>query len=190
VNRSKPAARKPHKPKPGRKKQILACGKHLQLVCEGKWEYAERRDSTGVVAIVAVTDDGKLLLTEQYREAVRARVVDLAAGLAGDEGDETEPLETAARRELREECGYEADRFVHLADVPTSAGLTSETVALFRAVGLRRVGGGGGDGSEDITVHKVSLATIDRWLSRRQKAGSVIDVKVYAGLYFAMQCES
>jgi ADP-ribose pyrophosphatase len=183
VKRTKTA---PRKKKITRKKKVLACGAHLRLVCVGKWEYAERADSSGVVAIVAVTDDGKLILTEQYREAVHAPVIDLAAGLAGDEGDKTESLETAARRELREECGYDAAELVHLTDVPTSAGLTSETVAIFRARGLRRVGSGGGNHSESITVHKVSLAKIDSWLTRRQRAGALIDVKVYTGLYFAL----
>jgi ADP-ribose pyrophosphatase len=67
---------------------------------------------------------------------------------------------------------------------PSSGGLTSETVTLFHATNLRRVGAGGGVAHEDITVHEVPLSTIDDWLEAKAKVGVLVDPKVYAGLYF------
>ena len=112
----------------GRKK-TLGAGKRLRLVSEGGWEFVERVGSSGVVSIVAVTDAGELVLTEQVRRSVGGPVIDLPAGLVGDEkGAHDESFLAAARRELLEETGFAARRFVLLGESPTSPGLTSETV--------------------------------------------------------------
>src|SRR5437763_12448041 len=89
--------------------QIISQGKHLTFLRRGGWEMVRRRNICGIVGIVAVTDDRKLILVEQYRPPVGKRVIEIPAGLAGDaEGHRDEALETAAQRELREETGYEA----------------------------------------------------------------------------------
>ncbi len=169
-------------------REVLAEGRFLRLVVEGGWEFAERRQASGVVAVVAVTPDGRLILTDQFRRPVGRRVIDLPSGLAGDEpGADGEPLERAARRELVEETGYDAADFTPLATCPTSAGLTNEIVSLFRAIEPRRVGGGGGVGGEDIAVHCVALGEALRWLHEQAEAGALIDPKVFVGLYFANQ---
>jgi len=166
--------------------EVLAEGQHLRLVRRGGWEYAERVRGTGIVVIVAVTEDGRLLLTEQHRIPVGRPVVELPAGLAGDRVEDAgEDLETAARRELLEETGYEAQAFERLTEGPPSAGLSSEVVTLLRAVGLRRVGPGGGDAHEAITVHAVPLGEVPGWLDAVARRGCLVDSKVYAGLYFA-----
>jgi ADP-ribose pyrophosphatase len=102
---------------------VLAEGKYLRFMQRAGWEYAERRGVTGIVGIVAVTDEGKLLLVEQYRLPLDKRVIELPAGLVGDEaGKERESLLAAANRELQEETGYHAGNLVLLASGPTSAG--------------------------------------------------------------------
>ena len=160
-------------------------GKFLRVIQCGRWEYADRVGTSGAVAIVALTDDAKLVLTEQYRIPVGCRVVELPAGLAGDGPERAaEALAQAARRELLEETGYEARDLLCLASGPPSAGLASEIVTLFKASGLRRVTPGGGDAQEQIQVHEVPLANVDQWLEERRAQGRLIDPKVYAGLYF------
>jgi ADP-ribose pyrophosphatase len=155
------------------------------LIKEGRWEYAERTNATGAAIIVAVTDDRKLLLVEQYRIPVHARTVELPAGIVGDEpGADGEAHAEAARRELIEETGYDAERMEALTHGPASSGLTSETVTLFLAAQLRLVGTGGGVAHEDITVHEVSLDEVHDWLAAKAQAGVLVDPKVYAGLYF------
>jgi len=166
-------------------KEVIHAGRILALVKEGHWEYAERMNVTGAAIIVAVTDEKKLLLVEQYRIPVHARTIELPAGIIGDEpGCGDEPHAEAARRELLEETGYAAERIEAVTTGPTSSGLTSETVTLFRAVGLKRVGDGGGVAHEDITVHEVTLAEVDDWLESKAQSGVLVDPKVYAGLYF------
>ena len=166
--------------------QVMAEGKFIRLIKQGKWEYATRKGISGIVGIVAVTDDRKLILVEQDRPPVAKRVIELPAGLAGDvEGQADEELSVAARRELLEETGYEAAEMTHLTEGAASAGMTDEVITLFLARGLRKTGEGKGDGSEDITVHEVPVDDVIAWLDARRGAGLLIDVKVYAGLYFA-----
>lgn len=165
--------------------RIIAEGKHIRLVARGKWEFAERKKVSGIVGIVAVTDQNKLILIEQFRAPVNRRVIEIPAGLAGDiAGSEDEKLEIAAQRELMEETGYEAREMTRLIDGAVSAGITSEIVTLFRATGLSRTGKGGGDGSEDIEVHEIPVDEVHAWIQEREKTGAIVDFKVYAGLFF------
>lgn len=165
---------------------VLHEGRFLRLVSDNSWEYVERRKVSGVVAILAITDDRKVLFVEQYRPSMRRQVVEVPAGLAGDiAGAENEDLAEAARRELLEETGYEAREMEFLADGPSSAGLTSEFVSFFRARGLTKVAKGGGDLTEDIAVYEVPIASIPEWVAERRAAGLTVDSKVYSALYFA-----
>jgi len=165
--------------------KVIAEGKHIRLVARGKWEFAERKKVSGIVGIVAVTDQNKLILIEQFRAPVNRRVIEIPAGLAGDiAGSEDEKLEIAAERELMEETGYEAREMTRLIDGAVSAGITSEIVTLFRATGLSRTGKGGGDGSEEIEVHEIPVDQVHPWIQEREKTGAIVDFKVYAGLFF------
>ncbi len=166
-------------------KTILYTGKFLALAKEGHWEYADRTNATGAAIIIAVTDEQKLLLVEQYRIPVHSRTIELPAGIIGDEADcPNEVQADAARRELREETGYDAAHIEALTTGPASSGLTSEVVTLFLATQLSRVGKGGGVAHEEITVHEVPLGEIHAWLETKVKSGVLIDPKIYAGLYF------
>ena len=152
-------------------------GRWLEVRKAGQWEYVERIGKIGAAVIVA-TDDGHVLLVEQQRIPVGARCLELPAGLVGDEGKET--IEAAANRELEEETGYRAERVVSLGRFQSSPGMTSEYFELVRATGLTRVGAGGGQGDEDITVHHVALATLPAFVAERRAAGVEIDSKLLA----------
>lgn len=169
------------------KDQIHYAGRYLSLLERDGWEFASRSNARAVVVLVAVTDRGELLLVEQFRKPVGARVIELPAGLVGDHVDPDESVLEAASRELEEETGFRAARLTRLMDCPSSAGLTDEIISFIRADGLERVGPGGGDSSEDITVHKVPLDEVDAWLRRKQESGTPMDPKIYAGLYWLAQ---
>lgn len=165
--------------------EIVWQGKHLQVVLRGTYECVQRRNIRGIVGIIAVTDDGKLLLVEQYRPPVQARVIELPAGLVGDHPDSaSESVELAARRELLEETGYDAREFIPVAYGAASAGLSDELIHLVLARGLTKVGSGGGDEHEDIAVREVPLEGLTQWLLQRQAEGMVVDLKVYAAMAF------
>ncbi len=83
------------------------------------------------------------------------------------------------------------DILVELDEVETDVehGLTSEVVTMFIAEQLEKVAPGGGDESESITVHEVSIGEIDDWLNRALAADRLVDARVYAGLYFLRQLD-
>lgn len=160
-------------------------GRFLGLKETDRWEYAFRSNARGVVVLVPVTDAGELVLVEQYRIPVKNRVMELPAGLVGDTGDSEECFKTAAQRELIEETGYRAGILEELLTSPSTPGMANEMISIFFATGLERVGPGGGDGNEDITVHHMPLENAVEWLDARQKEGIMIDPKIYAGLFWA-----
>lgn len=160
----------------------IARGRFIALMRNGTWEYAHRIRGTSVVAVIALTDTNELVLTRQWRIPVQAWVIDLPAGLVGDDGDPDEAAHTAARRELQEETGFTAARLVTLGTCPTSPGLSDECVTLIQAHLLTNVGSGGGVGGENITILLPPRLTIYSWLATQAHAGDLIDLKVYAAL--------
>ena len=166
-------------------RQTIAQGKFLQLVSDNGWEYVERVRASGVVAVMAVTANRELVLTEQYRAPVQRAVIDLPAGLSGDiTGQEAEAHVEAAQRELLEETGFEAESWKAIYSAPSSPGLTSEIVDYFQASNARRTSTGGGVDGEQIVTHIIPLRTIRRWLRSRISDGMYVDPKVYVALAF------
>ena len=160
----------------------LCRGKFLELLKEGRWEYVRRVNANGAVMIVAVTEDGELLLVEEYRVPLHALTIGLPAGISGDEGEES--TLQSARRELEEETGYRADAWTYLFTGPSSPGLTTEMVSFYLAEGLHQISEGGGVAHENITVHRIPLPLVHGWLMDQTGQGKVVDPKIFMGLYF------
>jgi ADP-ribose pyrophosphatase len=158
-------------------------GKHLVVLERDEWEFAERKKGKSAVVILAVTDDDRVILVEQFRRPVNARVIDFPAGLVDDDDGSDDPAETA-KRELLEETGYFCSKVELLTSGPTSPGITSETVAFYAASGLEQRGAGGGVGGEDIAVHRIPRNAVADWLKRKSGEGVLIDVKVWSGLWW------
>ena len=83
----------------------------------------------GASAVVPFLDDGRVVLVEQHRHAVGARLLEIPAGKL----DPGESPEACAERELREETGYRAGRLERLGSIWTSPGFTDEVIHLFAA---------------------------------------------------------
>ncbi len=165
--------------------ETLFEGRYLRLMRRRGWEYAERTNSRIAVIIIAVTPEDRVVFVEQYRWSIMASTIEMPAGLVGDlEACKGEDMFEAARRELEEETGWTAASFEFVMAGPTSSGLSNEVIAFVRARGLRKIGPGGGDPSEDIQVHEVPRSEAARWLKARMEQGYSIDPKLYAGLYF------
>ena len=162
-------------------------GRFLSLLDRNGWEFASRSNASGVVVIVAVTEQDEMVLVEQFRPPVGARVIELPAGLVGDLDDENESKLDAASRELEEETGFSAAEVEVLMEAPSSAGMTDEIITFVLARHLSRTGSGGGDESEDIQVHTIPLKSIDEWLQSQAAAGKPLDPKIFAALYWIAQ---
>ena len=157
-------------------------GKYISAFKRGRWEYVSRTGSTNAVVIIA-EHDGKMILIEQYRVPVGARCLELPAGLVGDE-DEHATVEGTAVKELEEETGFTCDRVERLGEFHSSPGMVAESFTLVRAHGVRKVGDGGGNEHEDITVHLVAREEIPAFVQSRRDAGTAVDVKLLLFLGF------
>lgn len=168
--------------------EILADANYFRMVRLGRWEFMQPKKFNDVVLIVPVTDAGEVVLIEQYRAPIGAMVVELPAGLVGDEDEfRHEPIDQAARRELLEETGYEAREMTLLTRGAPSPGSNSVVLTVFLATGLERHHDGGGDATEEIHVCSIPREDVLSHVRQRQEQGAVVDLKVFAGLYLANQ---
>jgi ADP-ribose pyrophosphatase len=88
----------------------------------------------GAVAIVALDDEGRIVLVNQFRPAVKAQLDELPAGLLDVAG---ESALDAAKRELAEEARLVADEWNVLLDLHPSPGISTEAIRVYLARGLR-----------------------------------------------------
>jgi len=167
------------------KSNVAWQGKHVHIKQCGKWEFVSRNTQRPAVGIVAIHDDGRVVLVEQYRPPVGQSLIELPAGLVGDMvGAEDEALLLAAQRELEEETGYTAVRWQQLVSGYSSPGLTDESICLFMARGLSKTSAGGGVEGESIQLHEIPIDEVLDWLAARHQA---VDIKLLAGLFAAQQ---
>ena len=158
----------------------------IRMLRIGHWDFVRRPQADVCVGVLAITPENEILLVEQFRIPVQRRVIELPAGIVGDEPEFLgESLAQTAARELLEETGYRAGTIEPLLATPTSAGLTSEFMHLFIAKNLVRENDGGGVPGEEIIVHRVPLAEVRDWLSAQEAAGKAIDSKIQASLWQA-----
>jgi ADP-ribose pyrophosphatase len=156
--------------------ETMWAGRYISALKQGRWEYVSRTGSTNAVVILA-EHGGKVILIEQYRVPVGRRCLELPAGLVGDE-DEHATVEETAVNELEEETGFTCERVERLGEFHSSPGMVAESFTLVRAHGVRRIGEGGGNEHEDITVHLVAREDIPSFIQQRRGAGTAVDVKL------------
>ena len=96
---------------------------------------AEREfvEHPGAVAVIALTDAGELVMERQYRYPLGRDMIEIPAGKI-DTGED--PLATA-RRELKEETGYTAAQWRHVATIHIAIAYSNERIEIYLAKGLR-----------------------------------------------------
>ncbi|MGG1248180.1 ADP-ribose pyrophosphatase [Bacillus spizizenii] len=116
------------------KEQIFS-GKVIDLYVEdvelpnGKTSKREIVKHPGAVAILAVTDEGKIIMVKQFRKPLERAIVEIPAGKL-EKGEEPE---YTALRELEEETGYTAKKLTKITAFYTSPGFADEIVHVFLA---------------------------------------------------------
>lgn len=106
-----------------------------------------------VAALVFDTTRQHYLLTKQFRPGPERELAELAAGMI----DPGEDPETALRRELHEELGYETDQLTPIATIWPSPGTSSESIAVYYAEVSRQTGAGGGLADEHEHLEMVAF---------------------------------
>ena len=97
-----------------------------------KWDYIKHK---GAAAVVAVKDDGKLLMVRQYRNALDRETLEIPAGGLNSVD---EPTDLAAARELEEEAGYTAGKMELLISIRTTVAFCDEKIDIYVATDLKR----------------------------------------------------
>lgn len=95
------------------------------------WDFIAHK---GAAAVIAVKDDGKLLMVRQYRNALDRETLEIPAG-ALDSVDE--PTDVAAARELEEETGYRAGKLELLITLRTTVAFCNEKIDVYVASDLK-----------------------------------------------------
>ena len=96
-----------------------------------KWDFIDHK---GAAAVIAVRDDGKLLMVRQYRNALERETLEIPAG--GLNGRE-EPTDVAAKRELEEETGFVCDNVELLVSIYTTVAFCNEKIDIYVAKDLK-----------------------------------------------------
>jgi len=140
---------------------------------DGAPAWREYVEHPGAVVMMAFLDDETLLLERQYRYPLQRHFVELPAGKmeAGEP-----PLETA-KRELVEECGYEASEWWHVATLHPCVGYSNEVIEIYGARRLRHVGSRL-DPGEHLEVFPARIEDAVEWV----RQGLVSDTKTIIGL--------
>jgi ADP-ribose pyrophosphatase len=143
---------------------------------DGKTARREYIRHPGAAMMVPFLDPETVVLVRQYRYPLARHFYEIPAGKI-DRGEE--PLETA-RRELREECGYEAGEWRRLATIHPGIGYSDEAIELYLARDLTQVGRAPDD-EEFLEVVNVDFAEALAWV----RDGRITDQKTVIGLLWA-----
>jgi len=124
----------------------------------------EYMDHPGAVAVLAIDDQDRVLLINQYRHPIGLRDWELPAGLLDVDG---EPPLAAARRELAEETDLTAEHWSELITFHTSPGGSNETLHVYEARGLLP--------AQAFARHEEEAEIVKRWVSLDEAVDAVLE---------------
>ena len=134
----------------------------------------EFMEHPGAVAVLAVDDEERVLVIQQYRHPIRMRDWEMPAGLLDVEGED--PLE-AARRELAEEVDLRAEHWEPLITMYTSPGGSNEVIQVFLARGL--------SSTETFVRDAEEADIVSRWVALDEAVDAVLDGRIRNGILMA-----
>lgn len=143
------------------------------VISDGKECFREVVEHPGGVVIVPVTDDGKIVLIKQWRHPVGVELIELPAGKL----DKNEDPFLAAKRELEEETGYQADSWESLGYIYTTPGFSDEKLYLYKATDLK-LHQTNFDFGEIIEPYIIDINEAREMI----KSGKIVDAKTIIGL--------
>jgi ADP-ribose pyrophosphatase len=153
---------------------ITVCKDNV-LLPDGSTSTREYITHPGAVAVLALLDNGNLVMERQYRYPLHREFIELPAGKI----DDNEHILECAQRELLEETGYVAREWIHLTTAWPCIGYANERMEYFLARGLTHEGRQLDDG-EFLEVFELSLADALEWV----RAGKISDSKTIVGLFW------
>lgn len=143
-----------------------------------KWDLIDHK---GAAAVVAVREDGKLLMVRQYRNALERETLEIPAGGLNNR---EEPTELAAKRELEEETGYVCEQMEFLTSIYTTVAFCNEKIDIYLAKDLKP-GSQNLDEDEFINVEAYSVEELKQMIfeSRIQDSKTICGILTYAAKF-------
>ena len=154
---------------------ILDIYKDTMLLPNGKteeWDFVSHRK--GAAAVVPVTEDGKILMVKQYRNALERMTLEIPAGARDSV---TEDTKVCAARELEEETGYRSEDLRFLISLKTTVAFCDEFIDVYLAQKLVK-GHRHLDDAESIDVQAYDIEELCDMIY----AGKLQDAKTVAAL--------
>lgn len=145
------------------------------LLPDGAVSSREYITHPGAVAMLAILDNGSLVMERQFRYAPQREFIELPAGKI----DQGEDILLTAQRELLEETGYVASEWIHLTTAWPCIGYADERMEYFLARGLTHQGRQLDDG-EFLEVFELPLSDAINWI----RQGKISDSKTIVGLFW------
>jgi len=142
---------------------------------DGSTSTREHIKHPGAVAVLAILDNGNLVMERQFRYPPQREFIELPAGKI----DHGEDILITAQRELLEETGYVASEWIHLSTMWPCIGYADERMEYFLARGLTHQGSQLDEG-EFLEVFELSPADAMQWI----KLGKINDSKTVLGLFW------
>ena len=156
---------------------------HLQDVelPNGKQAKREITKHPGAVAVIAITDEKRIVLVEQYRKALERTIVEIPAGKL----EKGEVPEICAKRELEEETGYECRTLELVTSFYTSPGFADEIVHVYLAKGLtKKEDAASLDEDEFVNLEEITLEQAKEYIKEQK----IFDAKtIFAVQYLQLQ---
>ena len=144
-----------------------------------KWDLI---DHDGAAAVVAVREDGKLLMVRQYRNPLERETLEIPAGKLNTRDEDPR---IAAERELAEETGYVCDDIEYLTTIYTTVAFCNEKIGLYLAKGLKDRHPQHLDEDEYIDLEAYTLDEVRQMIydGKIQDAKTIIGILLYASKY-------
>src|SRR4051812_11336863 len=147
----------------------------------GKTAKRELIKHPGAVAIIAITDENKIVMVEQYRKALEQTIIEIPAGKL----ESGEQPDVCAKRELEEETSYECESLELLNSFYTSPGFANEIVHVYLAKGLtKKEDAAGLDEDEFVNLMELTVGEAIEYVTEQK----IFDAKtIFAVQYLQLQ---
>lgn len=152
---------------------VFKVRRHMVTAKEGKTARRDIVEHNGGVGICAITPEHKMVMIRQYRKAAEAVVWEIPAGKT----EIGEVPEITARRELKEETGYDAVDFRRMTRFYGTIGYNNEVIEIFRASATVR-GETSFDENEAIDLYEMDIKALVDMV----ESGEIIDGKTIVGI--------
>lgn len=147
---------------------------------DGKLAKREIVKHPGAVALIPMTDEGKIIFVKQFRKALERTIVEIPAGRI-EPGED--PMLTAIR-ELEEETGLGTKEIIYLQSFATSPGFADEVIHLYVAKDLYTIESpAAGDEDEFIDILELTIDEAEEMVA----TGEIYDAKTAFAVLYAKQ---